>query len=355
MEASSDMSVAIQADPPAGRSMQALRESDIALLAGAELFRGIPPLEMEQIVYGFLSGAVIQAHPAGSVLLAPGCANDRLFVVLEGALTVQLEDELLGHLLALGPGQCFGEMSLIDRTGSSATVIAVADCRLLSIASRDLWPMMRVEPLLAFNLMQVLSGRLRSVNSALIRSHHICRDLEHEIRRDALTGVFNRRWIDEQFARQLERCQREARPVTLLMCDIDHFKQLNDTHGHALGDQALRKFAEALAGATRPGDLLGRYGGEEFALLMPDAGGDTAFGIAERLRQAVAAVAIPSAPGPVQLSASFGAASWQPGEAAISVADLFLRADEALYAAKRAGRNCTVLATRRDGLAQPDR
>src|SRR5690606_39312982 len=168
-----------------------------------------PPLEMEQIVYGFLSGAVIEAHPAGSVLLVPGCANDRLFVVLEGGLTVQLEEELPGHLLALGPGECIGEISLIDRAGISATVIAVADCRLLSIPSRELWPMMRIDPLLAFNLMQVLTSRLRSVNKALIRSHHIRRDLEHKIGRDALTGVFNRRWIDEQFASQLERCRSE--------------------------------------------------------------------------------------------------------------------------------------------------
>lgn len=354
MRAGADTRVACAADPAAGGGMEPLRESDLALLARAELFRGIPPLGMEQLVCSFLSGPVVETHPAGRVLLEPGCANDRLFVVLEGALTVQLEDELHGHLLALGPGQCFGEMSLIDRTGISATVLTMADCRLLSIASRDLWPMMRIDTLLAFNLMQVLSGRVRSVNKALIRSHHIRRDLEHEIRRDALTGVFNRRWIDEQFARELEHCQREARPATLLMCDIDHFKQLNDQHGHALGDRALRVFAETLAQAIRPGDLLGRYGGEEFALLLPDAGGDTALGIAERLRQAVAAVSIPSTSAPVRLSASFGAASWQPGDASCSIDDLFLRADEALYAAKRAGRNRTMLAAAMR-FSRPDR
>lgn len=212
---------------------------------------------------------------------------------------------------------------------------------------------------------QVMQTSIATLKTRLETSQQEIDQLRKEVARardasliDGLTGLVNRSGFDQKLADCLAdaatQAQASCQGPCLLMCDIDHFKQLNDQHGHALGDRALRVFAETLAQAIRPGDLLGRYGGEEFALLLPDAGGDTALGIAERLRQAVAAVSIPSTSAPVRLSASFGAASWQPGDASCSIDDLFLRADEALYAAKRAGRNRTMLAAAMR-FSRPDR
>ncbi len=152
---------------------------------------------------------------------------------------------------------------------------------------------------------------------------------------DALTGTLNRRSIDQWLTRQFARRSRERR-LSLLFVDIDHFKRINDLHGHACGDHCLRMVAAALRAALRPQDVLGRYGGEEFIALLPECDVATARGAAERLRLAVEDCAIEWQGNRLRLSVSIGVATRDPGEQA---AELLDRADRALYVAKRAGRN----------------
>jgi diguanylate cyclase (GGDEF)-like protein len=159
--------------------------------------------------------------------------------------------------------------------------------------------------------------------------------------RDALTGVLNRRgWI----ARLDELVRAESRPgprLAVMFIDIDHFKSLNDCFGHDEGDLALRKVAAGLAQQLRPGDIFGRYGGEEFVVILPGCAQEQAQLIGERMRAAVEALRIPNDNAGGVLTASVGIAIRQTGE---SIAELTGRADHAMYAAKRAGRNRVVLA-----------
>jgi len=165
-------------------------------------------------------------------------------------------------------------------------------------------------------------------------------------RHDALTGLLGRRAFLEQLAGEWARCARMGLPLSLLAVDVDHFKRLNDSLGHAAGDECLRRVARVLGAATRrPGDAAGRLGGEEFALLLPGAAHGDAHAIAEILRGRIEAERIPHPDSPVGpwVTVSVGVATAEPAGAPDPGCEALLRqADRALYAAKRSGRNRIV-------------
>jgi diguanylate cyclase (GGDEF)-like protein len=158
---------------------------------------------------------------------------------------------------------------------------------------------------------------------------------------DGLTGIPNRRKFEQHLQEEWRRTMRNNTPLSLLMIDVDHFKQFNDHYGHGVGDDCLRRIARAIADAgNRPGDLGARYGGEEFVFVLQNTDGPGATFFAERLRSAIVGLAIPhahSTAGPV-VTASIGAATLAPGQKS-SAHRLLDLADQALYAAKKAGRN----------------
>lgn len=159
--------------------------------------------------------------------------------------------------------------------------------------------------------------------------------------RDELTGAFNRRVMVEYLERQVVYKARYGTPASLLMLDLDHFKHVNDTHGHLVGDQALQTLVRTVAAELREGDILARFGGEEFLVLLPMAPRDAASQLAERLRCAIAGVKFADGDTLVPLRASFGVAELAADE---GVAGWLRRVDLALYEAKDAGRNRVVLA-----------
>ncbi|WP_232628606.1 sensor domain-containing diguanylate cyclase [Methylobacterium sp. Leaf118] len=179
----------------------------------------------------------------------------------------------------------------------------------------------------------------------LRRSAAMQAELARLSRTDSLTGLANRRRFDEAFARASNAARRSSRPLTLLLIDADHFKRINDHHGHAVGDAVLRKLAGSLrAGAHRPEDLACRVGGEEFAILLPDTDLDGAVPVAERVHRAVSALSIPRAGIDAgSVTVSIGIASGLDG-GEDTAERLYRRADAALYAAKKAGRNQTCTA-----------
>lgn len=162
-------------------------------------------------------------------------------------------------------------------------------------------------------------------------------ELQVRATRDPLTSTWNRGAIVEMLERELNRSRRERSSLSITLIDIDHFKTVNDRFGHAGGDAVLREAVQRLQRALRPYDMVGRYGGEEFLVLMPNCPSACAQGVAERLRQELAGQPIRVAGADLAISASFGVASVQAG--ACSGDELTRNADAALYEAKRAGRN----------------
>jgi two-component system cell cycle response regulator len=159
---------------------------------------------------------------------------------------------------------------------------------------------------------------------------------------DELTRCGSRRFFEQEFPREVERATRLGRPLALVMCDIDHFKRINDSHGHQIGDEVLREFAEHLGFGLRLGeDWVARIGGEEFAVVLPETSADDGRGIAERLRDRVSATRFTTSAGAVEVTASFGVCGLAGiRRDASGVAESLIKAaDAALYASKDAGRN----------------
>ena len=168
--------------------------------------------------------------------------------------------------------------------------------------------------------------------------------LEEAARTDSLTGLPNRRALLEWCDAQVSRAVRHAQPLAVLMIDLDHFKEVNDRHGHAVGDRVLVAVASAVRKAARREDVLARFGGEEFVALLPQTDGAAAMAVAEKLREQTATVAVPLAlldgGEAIRCTASVGVASLRAGETSIEPA--LARADQALYRAKAGGRNRCV-------------
>jgi two-component system cell cycle response regulator len=162
---------------------------------------------------------------------------------------------------------------------------------------------------------------------------------------DALTGAFNRRYLMEQLPRELERCRRYGTPLSVIMCDVDYFKQVNDVNGHAAGDDVLQQFATRIQKSIRStSDWLARLGGEEFLIVLPETDYEGSVLVAEKIRDIVSGSSFMTRGGDVQVTASFGSASTElhGPDLTLKVETLLRTADECLYRSKQAGRNRTT-------------
>lgn len=157
--------------------------------------------------------------------------------------------------------------------------------------------------------------------------------------RDGLTRAFNKNYLLDTLATELARSRRSGHPISIVMMDIDHFKSVNDTHGHLVGDEVLKEFARRLQSVSRAGDLLCRYGGEEFALVMGDTPMNEAIEVAERCRQVVASMPFETAAGPLNITTSLGVCDSNYASSIVTPTELIKLADDHLYQAKRSGRN----------------
>ncbi|RMF35483.1 MAG: GGDEF domain-containing protein [Alphaproteobacteria bacterium] len=184
---------------------------------------------------------------------------------------------------------------------------------------------------------------------------HELNELRNRVNIDHLTGIYNRRYFDEKLAQEIEIARTEHRPLSLALCDLDHFKRLNDSWGHSVGDSVLKHFAAIMRNNTKGKDTVARYGGEEFAVILPDTALRDARSVMETIRQVVYSrnfIATSSKQRIGHISASFGVTALRPDD---TLESFITRADELLYEAKNRGRNNVAadLASGHAGAAAP--
>jgi diguanylate cyclase (GGDEF)-like protein len=308
------------------------------LLDSLELFRGVRPDDIQQL----LQNCDRRDLATGETLLSPGAKNEHVFIVLSGSLDVHVGSAGTPALATMEVGACVGEMSIIEDRDPSAYVVAAEDTHLLVIHQTVLWEMVNASHEFSKNLLVVLSERVRSHNRVIADSYGELRKFERHATTDALTGLGNRHSMEESFPREISRCEQDDRPVALIMIDVDNFKDFNDKFGHIAGDRALSAVASVLKTQFRPHDVLIRYGGDEFTVLLPGVDAEHALVIADRVRQSVSGDTGDGSDSLIQIPVriSMGIAELEKSG---TLDKLIRAADAALYRAKRSGRDAVSL------------
>jgi len=245
----------------------------------------------------------------------------------------------LDELLEQGPVPAEGSHEYKDSEGHSHFLnvrhLPELDWYLL-VDKRETGALDRVRHSLYLNLAicAMITLVVLSLLHAMLRRHQA--SIEALATLDSLTGLPNRRSFDLLAAQALQEAQRDCAPLVALLIDLDHFKALNDTHGHLAGDEVLRQFANVLQGSLRQSDILCRWGGEEFIVLLRETEGRQALDVAEKIRRRTEQLTFSYDEQPLRLTTSIGLSGLQPGD---TLHALLTRADRALYRAKQAGRN----------------
>jgi diguanylate cyclase (GGDEF)-like protein len=299
-------------------------------MADLQLFSDTPEAAPE------LAGCAVVRVTKGQVV--EDGLRARLYIVLSGALGVEAPAALGDMVERVLPGESVGEQSVLDDAANLASMTALEDSELLVIEPDLVWSLIERHHGVARNLLRLLSFRIRAANALLRRRQKLGEFYRQLSFNDALTGLYNRAWLNDMLPRLVARARQDGAPLSIVMIDLDHFKRFNDTHGHIAGDSALCAAAEAIRDGLRPTDYAVRYGGEEMTAILPDTSRDLAMLVAQRLcvrmRETVVfddmRLALP------HITGSFGVATLLPGQ---DERALLAAADAALYRAKQAGRD----------------
>jgi diguanylate cyclase (GGDEF)-like protein len=309
-------------------------EQDIAVLLNSNMFRFVT----RESVEGILTKCRIRTLRSGEVLLVSEEKNAYLYLIISGSVRIHLGSADSEPITFLGEGETVGEMSLIDGGTISAHVIANAPCRLIEIREELLWSLVQASHAAACNLLTILSQRLRHANRIIEERVTQYDNYRQFGSVDALTGLHNRHWFDQMLQRLLARCKMSGSPLSLIMADLDNFKEINDCYGHLAGDRAIYGVAQVIVSNCRPGILAARFGGDEFVIILPEIDAPTAINVAERLRSEVMVANILDHHGNVlpYLTLSIGIVQAVPDS---SMEEVIAAADAALFRAKDGGRN----------------
>jgi len=301
------------------------------------LFRDVDMEPLETL----LEHCRVVSFVAGELLLDPNKGNEFFYLILDGSVSIYLDNPIDKPkdtaIAMLAVGECVGEMSMFDGKNPSAFVKANDGVRVLAMDNNTLWDMINLSHGLARNLLYLLSKKVRLGNGAVTNSMQMQEKHKKAANCDSLTGLHNRRWLDDLMLRLKGKALGDLSPMCLMMVDIDHFKKFNDSYGHQTGDEVLKRVASVMQYQLRPNDMVCRYGGEEFIVILPSSSMAAAKRVAERLREGIEAESmtynnLPLSP----VTISIGIAQWDEGQ---QIDELIADADAALYQAKAQGRN----------------
>jgi diguanylate cyclase (GGDEF)-like protein len=273
---------------------------------------------------------------AGEVMFFEDDPGESAYTIKSGKLAIVKGD--LSAPVVLGcrrRGETIGEMALLDGAPRSATAVALENSLLMEINRENFFVLLKRSRRFTENILHLLSIRLREASDAL-------ESATLEKIQDPLTELYNRRYMESMLSHELQRANHAGYPVSLIMIDIDHFKQLNDTYGHPAGDAVLRRLASLMKSQIRRADIACRYGGEEFVIILPETKLVVAAERAETLCKVFAEMVIAHGGQEMRSQLSLGVAAY-PLNAQTSQ-ELIQIADRALYAAKVGGRNRVVVA-----------
>jgi diguanylate cyclase (GGDEF)-like protein len=275
----------------------------------------------------------------GELLLSPEQDNQHIYLLLTGTLTVHFNSPGSHTIRELNKGACVGEISIIDNTTPSAYVKAKVHCRVFPVHRDFLLNLIQTTHPIAYNLLRLLTQWVKANTQKIINDQFQISELTNQANIDGLTGLYNRRWLDNALPRILSQMTNTAQTLCILIIDIDHFKNYNDLHGHQGGDIALVYMGNVLRANIRPYDFAARIGGEEFMVILPNTNLAIGIALAERIRMEIENQIITNPDGVVMpsISVSVGLAL---SDSTSTSKTLFSEADKQLYVAKQSGRNC---------------
>jgi diguanylate cyclase (GGDEF)-like protein len=281
----------------------------------------------------------------GDILCKEGEEGYELYIIREGEIagSIQLPSGKQKEIVVFHPGDFFGEMSIFENAPRSATCHAKLDGKVFRLHKNDFFSLIQTNPCVAIKMMyrmlNITTQRLRKTSKFLSDMVRWGDEASKRAITDELTGAYNRRFLDNSLDDFFDTAKKSKKPLTLIMADLDYFRQINEAYGHDMGDKTILEVVKVFKKNLRETDILARYGGDEFTVLLPDTGLEKACNIAEEIRKEVEKLDFLSTmTGPVtHLSTSQGIASYP--ETVDTLQDLRKKADEALYQAKERGRN----------------
>jgi diguanylate cyclase (GGDEF)-like protein len=318
----------------------------VEFLSTVEIFSLLKPEEIDSIA------GLFKVHEIndGEVLFREGDKGNELFIVKSGtvASSIRLPDGGERQIAVFSAGNFFGEMSIFENAPRSATCYCTEHSTLLGLHEKDFYRMIEQYPDIAtkimYRMLNITTQRLRDTGEFLSDMVHWGEAARRRAITDELTGAYNRRFLDDAMISQLELARSGSTSLSLMMVDLDNFREINEQYGQEAGDHCIVEVVRIINHVLRESDIMARFGGDEFTILLPDTTGETALGMAERTRIDVESKGILKGYSGREtgLTLSIGIASFP--EHGDDVKKLTEMADQALYRAKEGGRNRVVCA-----------
>ena len=285
----------------------------------------------------------------GEVIIRENEPGNLFYIIQSGQAVVVKGDFETPTILGFrGIGDAVGEMALLDNLPRSATVIALNHVSLHCLSREVFFKFISENPSFSLELMSMLSSRVRKSDEERMHGHVrekqqvvVLETLSKQATHDPLTGLFNRRYLDQILYGEIAHARQNSSLVGILMADVDHFKQINDQYGHKAGDLMLQELGALMKKCVRLADIVCRYGGEEFVIIMPGASEPNVSKCAEEIRTKFEALSVQFEGLEIKATISLGAAIYPLHGS--DVDEVFIHADRALYQAKEEGRNRVIV------------